>query len=184
MKYYRDVDYFLYFEDFPHMGVPGVTALNSDGTVNIFINTLYNLSVQARTIRHELRHFAYGHFSADWMTITEKEVEADNDDDPNCIFDDEFAWVEYTGKERLSPFFASLIPREDVIDEIEHIYKSQGILHMSFDIPNSPYISKTEAQRIYKDAQTACDIVMSDYIPRHRKTVRVSKTPGGKRKII
>ena len=37
MKYYQGVDYFLFFMDFPHMGVPGVIASNSDGTANIYI---------------------------------------------------------------------------------------------------------------------------------------------------
>lgn len=98
MIYRRDIDYFLYFEDFPHMGVPGVAVLNSDGTVNIFINTLYNREVQARTIKHELRHMVYEHFFCDWMTIEDKEAEADRTGDDACIYADDFSSVEFTGE--------------------------------------------------------------------------------------
>ena len=76
LKYYRGVDYFLFFEDFPHMGVPGVIAANSDGTANIYINTLYSPDCQRRAIRHELRHLARNHFYCDWMTLEEKELRA------------------------------------------------------------------------------------------------------------
>lgn len=95
MKYYRDVDYFLLFMDFPHMGVPGVIASNSDGTANIYINTLYTDEVQRRTIKHELRHLVKGHFSIDTMSVEEKELDADDIDDPSCIFADDFSSVEY-----------------------------------------------------------------------------------------
>lgn len=99
MKYYRDVDYFLLFMDFPHMGVPGVIASNSDGTANIYINTLYTDEVQRRTIKHELRHLVKGHFSIDTMSVEEKELDADDIDDPSCIFADDFSSVEYVEEE-------------------------------------------------------------------------------------
>lgn len=95
MKYYQDVDYFLFFMDFPHMGVPGVIASNSDGTANIYINTLYREEVQRRTIKHELRHLVKNHFYIDWLSIEEKELEADDIDDPSCIYADDFSSVEY-----------------------------------------------------------------------------------------
>ena len=95
MKYYQDVDYFLFFMDFPHMGVPGVIASNSDGTANIYINTLYCEEVQRKTIKHELRHLIKNHFYVDTMSIEEKELEADDIDDPSCIFADDFSSVEY-----------------------------------------------------------------------------------------
>ena len=95
MKYYQDVDYFLFFMDFPHMGVPGVIASNSDGTANIYINTLYCEEVQRRTIKHELRHLVKNHFYVDTMSIEEKELEADDIEDPSCIFSDDFSSVEY-----------------------------------------------------------------------------------------
>lgn len=97
MKYYLGVDYFLSFEDFPHMGIPGVIASNSDGTVNIYINTLYAVEIQKRTVKHELRHLVRNHFYCDWMSISEKELDADDIDDPNCIFADDFSSVEYIG---------------------------------------------------------------------------------------
>ena len=95
MKYYEGVDYFLYFLDFPHMGVPGVIASNSDGTANIYINTLYCEEVQRRAIKHELRHLVKNHFYIDWMTIEEKELEADDIEDPSCIFSEDFSCIEY-----------------------------------------------------------------------------------------
>lgn len=95
MKYYQGVDYFLFFVDFPHMGVPGVIASNSDGTANIYINTLYCEDVQRRTIKHELRHLVKNHFYIDWMSIEEKELDADDVEDPSCVFIDDFSCVEY-----------------------------------------------------------------------------------------
>ena len=95
MKYYRGVDYFLFFEDFPHMGVPGVIAANSDGTANIYINTLYHEECQRRAVMHELRHLARNHFYCDWMTLEEKELEADDIFDPSCVFGEDFSSVEW-----------------------------------------------------------------------------------------
>lgn len=100
MKYYLGVDYFIYFEDFPHMGVPGVIAANSDGTANIYINTLYNEDCQRRAIRHELRHLARCHFYCDWLTLAEKELEADDGDDPTVLFGEDFSSVEWLGSPR------------------------------------------------------------------------------------
>lgn len=94
MKYYRDVDYYLYFEEFPHAGIPGVIIGNSDGTANIYINTLCSIEKQNRTIKHELRHLAKEHLSCDWMTIEEKELEADDIFDSSCVFGDNFSYVE------------------------------------------------------------------------------------------
>lgn len=95
MKYYLGVDYFFFFEDFPHMGVSGAIASNSDGTANIYINTLYCQERQIQTIKHELRHLVKNHFYCDIMTIEEKELDADNLSDPFCIYSDDFASVEY-----------------------------------------------------------------------------------------
>ena len=95
MKYYMDVDYYLYFLDFPSMGIPGVIFANTNGTVNIYINTLYREEVQRRTIKHELRHLVKNHFYIDTMSIEEKELDADDIDDPSCIFADDFSSVEY-----------------------------------------------------------------------------------------
>ena len=105
MKYYEGVDYFLFFLDFPHMGVPGVIASNSDGTANIYINTLYQEEIRRRTIKHELRHLVKNHFYIDWMTIEEKEMAADDIDDPSCAFADDFSWVEYVEPEKTPDLF-------------------------------------------------------------------------------
>ena len=78
------------------MGVPGVIAANSDGTANIYINTLYCEEKQQRTIKHELRHLAKNHFYCDWMTIAEKELDASDIDDPSFAFSDDFSSFEYT----------------------------------------------------------------------------------------
>lgn len=94
MRYYRDIDYFIYFEDFPHMGIPGIIIANSDGTANIYINTLYSAEKQKRTLRHELRHFAKEHLYNDWLSIEEKEQDADALGDGSCTFGDEFSFVE------------------------------------------------------------------------------------------
>ena len=75
------------------MGVPGAIAENTDGTVNIYINTLYCREKQTRALRHELRHLAKNHFHAENMTVFEKELEADLDDN-SCIFAKDFSWVE------------------------------------------------------------------------------------------
>lgn len=95
MKYYRDIDYFIYFEEFPHMGVLGMIVGNIDGTVNIYINTLYNRERQTETIRHELRHMAKEHLYNDILSIEEKEMDADRINDDDCTFGMNFSFVEY-----------------------------------------------------------------------------------------
>lgn len=94
MRYYRDIDYFIYFEEFPHMGVTGLIAANSDGTVNIYINTLHNAERQEKALRHELRHMAKQHVFCDTMTVAEKEQEADHPCDLSCTFADDFSYVD------------------------------------------------------------------------------------------
>lgn len=118
MKYYQGIDYFLFFIDFPHMGVPGAIVSNSDGTANIYINTLYCEKVQRRTIKHELRHLVKNHFYIDWISIEDKEIDADDIDDPSCVFADDFSYIEYNNdikqensfakKEKIIPLFNSL----------------------------------------------------------------------------
>lgn len=103
MKLVLGVDYFLFFEDFPHAGVSGVTALNTDGTVNIYINTLHSRDRQIHAIKHELRHVIYEHFYCDWMTIEEKEAEADRIGDDACIYAEDFSTVEFYGELHTPP---------------------------------------------------------------------------------
>lgn len=160
MKYYKDIDYFLFFEDFPHMGVPGVAALNTDGTVNIFINTLYNNAVQAHTLRHELRHLAYGHFSADWKTITEKELEADNDKAADCVFSDDFAWVEYTGPERRPP--VASVSFDELLDAVQREADRFGAVHIGLDIPPKLRFTRKEAEKYLQDARAALAAIAKD----------------------
>lgn len=112
MKYHRDIDYFLYFMDFPHMGVPGIIAANTDGTVNIYINTLYTPERQDLALRHELRHLAKQHFWCDTKTIEEIELEADTED-LSVIFGEDFSSVEIVEEKptnRLPDVFAEAPP--------------------------------------------------------------------------
>lgn len=111
MRYYRDVDYYLYFEEFPKMGVYGVACANTNGTVNIYINTLYSEEIQFKTIKHELAHMAKGHIWDDIKLITQKELEASDNSD--CSFGDVFAYVDYE-------------PPKPFIDILEH--PRQGFL--------------------------------------------------------
>lgn len=97
MRLYQDVDYFLFFEDFPRMGVPGVIGANPDGTCSIYINTLYCEKRQVETLRHELRHMALWHLWRDDMELREKESQADDIYADNVIFAPDFAWVEIAG---------------------------------------------------------------------------------------
>lgn len=109
-KFYRDVDYYLYFLDFPHPGVYGTAAANTDGTVNIYINTLYNEKIQVRTIKHELRHMAKGHLWDDLKPVTEKELEAD--DKTGCRIGRGFSYVEYIPEPPFVNVFAACGPGE------------------------------------------------------------------------
>lgn len=96
MRYYRDVDYFLCFEDFPRMGVPGAIGPNLDGTCCIYINTLYCEKKQRETLHHELRHMALWHLWRDDMELRDKETEADALQDGRVIIAPDYSWVETT----------------------------------------------------------------------------------------
>ena len=95
MVYYEGVDYFIYYLEFPHMGVPGAIAANSDGTSNIYINTLYCEEIQQDTLKHELRHMVKEHLYNDRMALWEKELEADDIFCPDCIFAEDHSYVVY-----------------------------------------------------------------------------------------
>lgn len=113
MKYYEGIDYFLSFEDFPHMGVPGAIASNGDGTVTIYINTLYCKERQNETLRHELRHFVRGHFDSNCtMTLTEKEMDADDIGDTSYKFAPDFSWVEHIDQ-------VNTVPEERALSALE-----------------------------------------------------------------
>ena len=94
MKYYQDVDYFLFFEEFPRMGVPGIIGANRDGTCSIYINTLYCEKKQRETLIHELRHMALWHLWRDDMELRNKEAEADTLQDDRVVIAPDYSWVE------------------------------------------------------------------------------------------
>lgn len=96
MRLYRDADYYLFFEDFPCMGVRGFVGSNPDGTSTAFINTMYGPNRQQETVRHELRHIALDHLWRDDMELADKEREADGDCECTITFADDFSWVEIT----------------------------------------------------------------------------------------
>lgn len=94
MKMYRDVDYFLFFQDFPRVGVPGFIGQNADGTCSIFINTLYCPRKQKETLRHELRHLALDHFWREDRPLRDLEAEADDLYGSDVSIAPDFSWVE------------------------------------------------------------------------------------------
>ncbi|MCI5499227.1 MAG: hypothetical protein MR419_06860 [Clostridiales bacterium] len=96
MRLYQGVDFFLFFEDFPCMGVPGFIGANADGTSSIYINTLYCEKKQNETLRHELRHLALGHLWRDDMELPDKEWEAEQFWAPDVRIADDFSYVELT----------------------------------------------------------------------------------------
>jgi predicted metal-dependent peptidase len=62
--------------DFPNRSVEAAAFVNDDGTFDIYINTLYPLSVQEAALHHELEHIRLNHFYSD-KPIRQKEREAD-----------------------------------------------------------------------------------------------------------
>lgn len=102
MRFYQNVDYYIYRCDFPCMGAAGAAVANTDGTVNIYINALYSAERQEKTIRHELRHFAKNHLWDDRASVVQKESEANSTDD-GVVFGDEYEWVEIPEKEKKPP---------------------------------------------------------------------------------
>ncbi len=94
MRLYRNIDYFIYCEEFPCMGARGFVGSNPDGTTSIYINTLYCESKQYETLKHELRHVALGHLWRDDMEPEEKESEANGDCSCDISFAEDFSWVE------------------------------------------------------------------------------------------
>ena len=102
MKLYRDIDYYLFFQDFPCMGAHGFVGSNQDGTVSIYINTLYCERMQRKTIRHELRHVALNHLWRDDMEEQDKENEANDGLCEKIQIANDYAWVEVTENEAVS----------------------------------------------------------------------------------
>lgn len=92
MRYYRDVDYFLYFREFPLDWI-GYIKILPDGTACIHINLKASEIRQRRAIKHELRHLAFNHMWAEDKPMKEIEAEADAEDD-RVTFAPDFGWVE------------------------------------------------------------------------------------------
>lgn len=92
MRYYRDVDYFLYFREFPLDWI-GYIKILPDGTACIHINSKASEIRQRRAIKHELRHLAFNHMWAEDKPMKEIEAEADAEDD-RVTFGPGFSWVE------------------------------------------------------------------------------------------
>lgn len=145
MKYYLGIDYFFFFEDFPHMGVPGGIGPNSDGTANIYINTLYCHERQVQAIKHELRHLAKNHFYCDFMTIEEKELDASNLNDPSCIFSDDFSSVEYVEEYGIDETPVAAEPAPDLLDVFFNPPAGQIACFKSLDAMTA-YIQKCREQ--------------------------------------
>lgn len=100
MKLYKDIDYYIYREDFPAMGVHGFVGSNQDGTASIYINALYCERIQKAALRHELRHVALSHLWRDDIDLAEKELVAGQVSQDDVKIAKDFSWVELkTGKE-------------------------------------------------------------------------------------
>lgn len=95
MRYYRDVDYFLYFREMPFDWI-GYIKILPDGTACIHINSKASEIRQRRAIKHELRHLAFNHMWAEDKPIEEIEDEADNG--KGVRFGPNYAWVELEEK--------------------------------------------------------------------------------------
>ena len=95
MKFYRDIDYYLYFEQFqwPMEKAAGYIEPMPDGTVCIHVNTLKSDARQLQTVKHELRHLAFNHPWNDIDSVDQIEAEA-NDEESGVAFGPAFAWVE------------------------------------------------------------------------------------------
>lgn len=93
MRYYRDLDYFLYIEPMPVARWLGFIDPMPDGTVCIYVNTRVSEKRQRNAIRHELRHLAFNHMWTEERPIEEIEDEADADDE-RVTFGPRFSWIE------------------------------------------------------------------------------------------
>ena len=102
MRYYKDVDYFIYRFPIPH-ALPGYIVRNSDDTVNICVNDDLAPERQDRTLRHELRHLALEHFWDKVLTIEEIELEADEIDDGQVRYGRGYSWVERVNEYVIDP---------------------------------------------------------------------------------
>lgn len=96
MRYYRDLDYFLYIEPMPVARWLGFIDPMPDGTVCIYVNTRVSEKRRRNAIKHELRHLAFNHMWTEERPIEEIEDEADNG--KGVRFGPNYAWVELEEK--------------------------------------------------------------------------------------
>ena len=151
MKYYEGIDYFLAFEDFPHMGVPGAIASNGDGTVTIYINTLYCKERQNETLRHELRHFVRGHFNSDCtLTLAEKEIDADNIDDESYQFAPDFSWVECIESMDIEPEMSAPETNRYVLNRLAQ----DGVTAINLNLDNGKTYTRADAENMIATMNT------------------------------
>ena len=68
-------DYFVRYVDLPSK-VEGVTIPNSDGTFDIYINSVFCDARKQDILEHELRHIREDHFYNDILSIRKIEEEA------------------------------------------------------------------------------------------------------------
>lgn len=117
-RYYLGVDYYIIKCAFPTAAVYGTVAANTNGTVNIYINSLCSEDRQRRALEHELRHLVSGHLWDDAKPLTEKEDEADADDSL-IRFGKDYSYVEKLDK---------VVPLFDSLEALMHyVEKTQGI---------------------------------------------------------
>ena len=75
------VDYYLRLVELP-VRVEGVTLPNSDGSFNIYINSLLSEDKRRQVLAHELRHIEKEHFYLD-MSVRQMERQAGGEN-PNA----------------------------------------------------------------------------------------------------
>ena len=72
----ENCDYFLHFVRFANKANPALAVENSDGTVDIYLNTLYDIFSLRSAFPHEIIHIAEDHFYLD-LPINTIERQAD-----------------------------------------------------------------------------------------------------------
>ena len=114
-------EYFVRLVELP-TSVEGVTIPNSDGTFNIYINSVFCEERQRDILSHELRHIQKDHFYNDTIPIREIEREADGVEKEPEQLPNVF---EHSAK--VIPFFSSLEAYRNYMFAMQERYqKSAG----------------------------------------------------------
>ena len=79
MAYYEGVDYIVRKCAFPNRASEAFIVSNGDGTVTIFLNTLFSEDILRRRLEHELRHLNGEHLYQEDRPLWEKEAEAEGE---------------------------------------------------------------------------------------------------------